>query len=266
MIETLKQMPFILPIRKARYEMQFANHKVAHYFRGSFHTFEEANASAPKTKPIGYNNTESAKMYKERLETIHSTDYPVLFWMEKLKHDYRTVFDFGGHIGVHFYSYPKILDFKGIHEWTICDVEKVCEEGRQYSQMNPRSTKLNFVTDISNCESYDLLLAIGSLQYLEWELHDKLINLKNMPKYVIINMTPLHPKTKTITLNSIGTSFCPYYVRKEEDFLNGMSSLGYEVLDIWNNEEKKCTIAFEPERSLRFYRGAVFKLKTSTGT
>lgn len=260
MIETLKQMPLILPIRKARYEMQFANHKVAHYFRGVFDTFEEACASAPKTKPTGYNNDESARMYKERLETIQSTDYPVLFWMEKLKNDFRTVFDFGGHIGIHYYSYPKLLDFKCIDEWTICDVEKVCKEGKLYSQMHPRNTRLNFVSDMNFCKGYDLLLAIGSLQYLEWELHDKLANLKDMPKYVIINMIPLHPKTKTITLNSIGTSFCPYYVRQESDFVDGMTSIGYELLDIWSNEEKKCTIAFEPERSLTFYRGAVFKL------
>lgn len=260
MLDTLKTMPVILPLRKAIYDRQFASHKVAHYFRGVFDTFDDAKKFAPKTKPLGYNNDEAAKMYKERLGRLHSTDYPVLFWMEKVRSDVRRIFDFGGHIGIHYYAFPRFLDVSNISEWTVCEVEKVCEEGRLYASENPRSTKLNFVTDISKCEGYDLLLAKGSLQYLEWELHDKLVELKQRPRYLIINMTPLHPKLKTITLNSIGTAFCPYHIRKEDDFFNGLKKVGYDVLDIWNNEEKKCNIAFESERSLSYYKGAILKL------
>ncbi len=109
---------------------------------------------------------------------------------------------------------------------------------------------------------YDLFMANGSLQYLEWELHEKLQALSRRPKYLIINMTPLHPNTKTITLNSIGTSFCPYHIRRESDFMEGLRSIGYELIDVWNNEEKKCRIAFESERSLSYYRGAIFKFNS----
>lgn len=74
-------------------------------------------------------------------------------------------------------------------------------------------------------------------------------------------MLPLHSSTSTITLQSIGTAFCPYYIRKENDFIRGLESIGYELLDLWSNEEKNCHIAFEKERSLNYYRGLVFRFK-----
>jgi putative methyltransferase (TIGR04325 family) len=261
MLNKIKQMPLVLPIRKVLYDRKFSTHLNANYFRGVYHSFEEANNSAPRTRPVGYDNPGSAKLYKERLSRIHSTDYPVLFWMEKIKQEVRNVFDFGGHVGVHFYAYPKVLDVRHLHQWTICDVQKVCEEGQAYASENPRSIKLNFVTDVNLCQGYDLFLAIGSLQYVDWQLHEKLKSINDKPKYILFNITPLHPSTKTITLNSIGTSFCPYQIRKESEFLKGLFDIGYEVLDVWSNEEKKCHIAFEAERSLSYYRGGILKLR-----
>ncbi len=209
MIKTLKKHPLVLSLRKKMFEKKFATHTNVNYFRGVFETFELANASAPKTKPAGYNNPDSAKMYKDRSKSLFPTDQPVLFWMEKIKDEVSKVFDFGGHFGIHYYSYQSALDFSKISKWTVCDVESVCDEGRDYARTNDKEGKLDFVTDIKFCEGYDLFLAKGSLQYLEWELHDKLITLSKRPKYLIINMTPMHPTIKTITLNSIGTAFCP---------------------------------------------------------
>ncbi|MEA9358470.1 methyltransferase, TIGR04325 family [Bacteriovorax sp. PP10] len=260
MLQNLKSLPIILDLRKILFESKFSSDINVNYFRGVYRSFEEARLSSPKTKPVGYDNTEAAGLYKERTRKIYSTDYPVLFWMDKFKLDIKKVFDFGGHIGIHYYSFSKILDFTNIENWTVCDVQSVVEEGRIYSEQK-NAKDLNFVTDIQDLEDQDLFLASGSLQYLDWELHNKLSGLKKRPKILIINMLPLHNSLSTITLQSIGTSFCPYYIRNEDDFIQGLESIGYELLDLWSNEEKKCNIAFEKERSLNFYRGLVFHLR-----
>lgn len=260
MLETIKELPVVIDLRKSLFEKKFSTHQNVNYFRGVFRSFEEAQKSSPQTKPIGYNNTAAAKLYKERLNRVHSTDYPVLFWMNKYLSEIKTVFDFGGHVGIHFYSYSRVLDFSGIEQWTVCDVESVVTEGRKLASFS-NQPKLNFVHNISQGENYDLFLASGSLQYLEWELHDQLNKMQFKPRFVVINMLPLHPVYSTITLQSIGTSFCPYYIRKEQDFIKGMQSAGYELMDAWRNEEKKCNIAFEKARSLDYYKGAVFRLK-----
>lgn len=253
----LKALPGIIHLRKMRFEKYFREHSKVNYFRGVYENFLEAAEDAPSSKPVGYNNGEAAKMYKERTERIYGTDYPVIFWMERYKEDIRSIFDFGGHIGVHFYSYAPYLDYSNLKEWKVCDVPEVLREAQRFDRYRADSI-LSFTDDVMESEGHDLFLANGSLQYLEWELGDKLAGLAKKPKLVIVNMLPLHKETRTITLQSIGTSFCPYYIRKEQDFVRNMESAGYTLVDQWDNEEKRCNIAFEPERSLDKYKGMVF--------
>lgn len=255
-------------LRKRIFEHKFSTHKNVNYFRGVFKSFAEALASAPPTKPVGYNNLAAAKLYKERTKKIYSTDYPVLFWMKSYLPEIHRVFDFGGHVGIHFYAYAKYLNYNLINEWTICDVEAVVAEAKEFAKdqsvdpdVDCGVEKLNFSNNISDCENYDLFLASGSLQYLEWDLDEKLKRLSKPPRFLIVNLLPLHEKHKTITLQSIGASFCPYNLRLESDFINGLKNIGYELVDIWNNEEKLCNIAFEKERSLKLYKGMFFQLK-----
>lgn len=257
MLQTVKNLPGVIDLRRIAFEKKFSTHTNVNYFRGVFSTFKEAQLSSPRTKPVGYNNLDSAKLYKERIDRVFPTDYPVLYWMKYFQDSYHNVFDFGGHVGIHYYSYSKYLNYESINNWTVCDVESVTEEGKLLATQK-KAAKINFVNQIEQADGYDLFLASGSLQYLEWELHDKLKAMKNSPKIIIVNMLPLHSETRTITLQSIGTSFCPYLLRKENDFVDGLKGIGYTQLDAWNNEEKKCNIAFESKRSLNNYRGMIF--------
>ena len=259
MYALIKNNPISLLIRKNLFEKKFMTHENVNYFRGIYNSFGEAAASAPKTKPIGYDNQKAALLYQERTQQVYSTDYPVLYWMQKYKDNIKRIFDFGGHIGIHFYSYADYLKEFELQEWTVCDVESVVNVGRELANEKQTQT-LNFVTNINKCEDYDLFIANGSLQYLDWELHEQLKQLSGMPKLLLVNMLPLHPSEKSITLQSIGSSYCPYYLRKENEFISGLQAIGYELVDSWKNEEKKCNIAFEPNRSLSYYSGAFFIL------
>lgn len=259
-LEGIKNAPGILELRRWRYERQFASHQIANYFRGVYTSFEDAAATAPKSKPIGYDNSLAASMYTERTERVYGTDYPVLYWMNLLEGKYETIFDFGGHIGIHYYSYAPYLNYSGIKKWLVCDVPAVIESAKKFKRYEEGSI-LNFSLDFEDCEGTDLFLANGSLQYLEWELHSKLARLQVPPKFLIVNMTPLHKKYRSITLQSIGTSFCPYHLRVDNDFVGGLEEIGYKLIDEWENEEKACKIAFEPERSLDYYKGMIFQLE-----
>tara|TARA_Y100000780_G_scaffold232581_1_gene267384 strand:- start:78875 stop:79660 length:786 start_codon:yes stop_codon:yes gene_type:complete len=259
-VANVKNFPILLQLRRTRFEYHFRNDCNVNYFRGVYPSFKHALQDAPNTKRHGYDNAPAARMYKERTERVYSTDYPVLYWLTKFQSRIQTVFDFGGHIGVHFYSYQKYFSFSNLTSWTVCEVPAVIDEARKFP-LYEKGTILNFVTDVSNSDGYDLFLANGSLQYLEWELHEKLRRLNRLPKFLIVNMLPLHKNTRTITLQSIGTSFCPYLLRKRSEFISGLEGLGYELLDEWNNEEKSCAIAFETERSLDHYKGMTFAWK-----
>lgn len=57
------------------------------------------------------------------------------------------------------------------------------------------------------------------------------------------------------TLQSIGTAFCPYRIAAYAPFLEGFTRLGYQIVDRWQNPDKHCQIAFEPEHSVDVYHG-----------
>ena len=250
----LKTLPGILELRKLKYELAFRTHKNVNYFRGVYKNFDEAKKKAPRTKPLGYDHEDAAKMYRERCRQIFSTDYPVLYWMRRLQDRIRSVFDFGGHVGIHYYSYASYLDFNKFSTWTVCDVPSVLEEGERLKQMHSEAA-LNFCGDFQECEGHDLFLANGSLQYLEWNLAHQLAELENPPSFLILNMTPIHSDMETVTLQSIGAAYCPYLIRKESHFLKSLQDIGYRLVDDWENEEKQCKIPFHEERSVQKYRG-----------
>src|SRR5438477_12426004 len=62
-------------------------------FLGVFDSFEAAAASAPPTRPLGYDNPDSASLYLRRLR-IDEHDYPALFWLSlSLSEGMRSVAD-----------------------------------------------------------------------------------------------------------------------------------------------------------------------------
>ena len=73
----------------------FETNSSQHLFRGVFDTFEAARASAPGTRPIGYDNPESAELYLRRLR-VDDHDYPSMLWLAKSFGDGMTrVIDLG---------------------------------------------------------------------------------------------------------------------------------------------------------------------------
>jgi len=59
--------------------------------------------------------------------------------------------------------------------------------------------------------------------------------------------------------NNIGTSYCVYILRNKEEFVNDIVNVGYELIDSWVNEEKRCEIPFYPNHSVDGYHGFMFK-------
>jgi hypothetical protein len=58
--------PLRTTLLEARYEREFSGNAKANLFRSVFETFEAAQASAPESRPAGYDNPNAASMYLER--------------------------------------------------------------------------------------------------------------------------------------------------------------------------------------------------------
>ena len=118
-----------------------------------------------------------------------------------------------------------------------------------------------FTNDYNAVEGYDVLLASGSLQYIEAPLAEILNAVQNKPEHIIINLMPVHETKAFITLQNIGTVFCPYKIFNQNELIKSMNAADYKCIDAWRNEEKSCDIPFHPEHSLDHYMGFYFHLK-----
>jgi len=250
--------PAFLSKEQQEYEEFFSSAVDQNLFRGVYNDYQTALDSAPVTKETGYDHSDTAKMYKNRLDRIYPADYPVIFWLEKaFVKGARSVIDFGGHIGVAYYSYQNYINYPNQLNWLVCDVEEVTLEGVRLADRKGINN-LEFTTDIKNGDGRDVFFASGSLQYMENSLAVMIADYKKLPEHIIVNLLPVHEHDEFYTLQNIGFAFCPYHIFKTQVFVDAILDLGYEMVDQWGNPEKTCEIPFHNHHSLDSYNGFYF--------
>lgn len=224
-------------------------------FRGIFASFDEAAASAPPGRAVGYDNPQAAALYRELLERPRHEDYPALFWLERALATGRTVLEIGGHVGVAYYGFERHLSKPQALEWTILDTPAVAEAGRRLAGERGRQN-LRFVTDFAEApQRVDVLFAAGSLQYLPGPLlPERVRGMARAPRHILINNTPVTDGEGFVTLQDIALGYCPYRVHSRADLIEPLLSLGYELKDSWQ-KERSLVVPGHPERTLSHYSG-----------
>jgi len=255
----VKALPFVKEIFLSIYERKFSKANNGNLFRGVYGTFDEALKSAPSTKPLGYDHEAPASMYLDRLIKLHSTDYPILFWLKDIVKETKSLTDFGGHIGVGYYCYKDILGITDDFQWVNYDVSAVTEEGRELA-INRGVKNITFTSNFSGIENIETLMASGSLQYLKENIWETVAKHSNKPKHILINMLPIHDGHEFFTLQNIGTAFCPYRIYNRNNLIHNFENLGYQLIDYWTNPEKSCYIPLKPNHSQYGYHGMYLKL------
>lgn len=261
LLAKLHRLPGLGAALEWRYERLFEKADNLQLFRGVYPSYAQALASAPKTKPTSYDQPEPAALYRDRLDSIVHTDYPILYWLGRLSGQYQSVFDIGGHIGVKYYAFRKYLDYPHELRWRVCDVPAVTQAGEEVASERG-AQGLSFTNDFADMNGTDLLLAMGSLQYLEHSLGELLRPVANKPRHILINTTPIGESPTFYTLNSIGVAFCPYRVANKQEFVSELTALGYTCIDEWQNHGKNTIVPFAPERSVEHYTGFYFRLQS----
>lgn len=251
--------PGIRHVLRAAHEVEFAQGRPTDGFRGVYADFEIAAHSAPRSMPLGYDRPEMAALYRGSLNRLNPQDYPVLYWMRPAIERATRIFDLGGHVGVSYYGFERHLHYPDALTWTVYDVPAVTREGAALAQRRGR-TQLRFTTRFGDADGADILLAAGSLQYVEdGFLHRGLAQLRHKPRHVIIQRTPLHEHKAFVTLQATGPAFCPYNVAHRQTFIDGLTTIGYELVDSWACA-RPLEIPFHPECYVPHYSGLYLKL------
>lgn len=253
----IKRSPVLGWMLKRRFEQLFLSAQNMNLFYGVYSSHEEASAALPRSKPLGYDNEASAMLYEERAQRLHYTDYPPLFWLQKLLScpenrltESLRIFDYGGHIGVSYYSYSNIIKFPAVAHWVVYDVPAVVEQGRKYAAERGDS-RIEFVTTIEKLNYYDVFFASGSPQYSPDFFAD--LNFECMPRFVLLNMVPCTNDDEIYTLNNIGTAFCVYHIFNKREFEKKFMNAGYSIVAHWHNEGKICDLSYSTRSEAAYY-------------
>ena len=260
MQDHLLNLPGIRWWRKRRFDAAFAEGWAGSH-RGIFETFDQARQSAPPTKPVGFDNAGPAAMYQEWHSRTRPSDYPVLFWLaEWLRAGARRVFDLGGHVGISYYAFGPYLRFDPGLRWTVLEVEATRRAGAALALERGVDAQLSFVSELSAASGADILLAAGSLQFIDGPgLGTSLRSLKERPRWVLINKTPLTPGKTFVTLQNASTAFVPCRITNADEFIADLTGAGYRLVDRWENADMGCLLPMEPERSVRCHSGLAFE-------
>ncbi len=264
---TVKQMiKGFAPVRalqKARYRRLFLTADRSNLFSGVYLSLAQAVAAVPQNKPLGYDCSGAAALYAERHQRVYPADYPVLFWLDRIIGKGTQIFELGGHTGIAFDAYQQYLRYPSDLSWTILDVPKVCSAGQELASQSGEA-RLSFVTE-PPAHSFHAVIASGSLQYLEGPLSQTLSALAVPPQHVLLNLLPVTELATYFTIQNMGPAYCPYKISNRTELIGDLATLGYELIDEWQNPEKSCVIPFADQCfSLNHYRGYYFRRATNS--
>lgn len=221
---------------------------------GIYESFEEAARAAPRDRPLGYDDANSATWYQHKLKAVQLDDYPVAFWLRKALEDSASVFEVGGHVGEAYYSLSQIMSYPEGMTWTICEVPSTAEAGERLAHERGCGN-LKFVTRPEQCAGAEIFIACGSLQYLEAKSPVEIFSSFDVrPRHIIINTTPIYDGPGFITLQYIGTAYCPYRIFNRQELLDSLSAEGYTLVASWQ-KERAFRVRRHPERSFDHYSG-----------
>ncbi|HEY2407952.1 MAG TPA: methyltransferase, TIGR04325 family [Polyangiaceae bacterium] len=227
-------------------------------YRGVFQSFADAKASAGTNRKLGFDHPELSHLYDDRIGNAFPSDYPLLFWLGRLSSKFSSVFDWGGHVGVSYYTYSKYLGLAADVRWCVGDVPEIIKAGRALAAARS-SPGLSFTTDFADADGCDVLLANGSLQFVEMPFADSLRRLQHPPKHVLVNKLPAYAGESFVTLENTIYSFNPYRVFNRDEFVTSITAQGYTLVDSWENPDVTLRLPLHRERSIAAYSGFYFR-------
>lgn len=184
-------------------------------------------------------------------------DYPVLFWLKGLLHPGIRIADLGGSTGGTFYAFNRALAFPPDLSWTVSELPAALEKGRRIAEAR-QEHRLAFVTELDQVEEPDVLLTMGTLQYLPETLPDIVSALPTPPRNIIVHKIPTTDGPSFWTLQNLGATQVPYFVYNRDSLIRSMEAMGYNLRDSCKTL-RAIRIPFHADQDVHNYAGFFFQ-------
>lgn len=229
--KTLGRLPGIRSLKKSILLRSFRGKEIG-VFRGKFLTYEDAQSSLPPSSLSGYDDDQLVAGNLESFSRIHPFDWPVIALCQKLirERKLRTMTDFGGHVGVKYYAFEKMLDFKNGFVWQVVDVPAMVREGRR--RITPQNAVLKFFETLDETDPAEGLLLSGVLQYARFSIEEIFARLPTKPYIVFLNKVPVSDSRGYFTIEKYVKPM-PYRIFGPRDLDTIRERLGYKRVAQW---------------------------------
>jgi putative methyltransferase (TIGR04325 family) len=214
-------------------------------FSGVYDSYASAWQDIPTGRNHGWDNEQSARIWLDRIHHMQPTAYAPFFWLSNLLREGTTIIDYGGSIGLSYYSYVRRRKLPLGARWIVVEVPHLVAAGKKAAQQE-NAPQLEFVSDLASTPPGDILLSAGTLQYIEGSVPGVLENLPALPAHLLLNKLPLTKGQAYWTLQNFGPAVSPYRVYNAKDFLGYFEKAGYALRDRWEVPELSCDVPSHP--------------------
>ncbi|MFM0504634.1 methyltransferase, TIGR04325 family [Paraburkholderia caffeinilytica] len=219
-------------------------------YRRSFSTLDEAERAVRPYAKGGHENPSRLELSR----IAKPSDYAAFYYLRDRIPYIKRIFDMGGSVGNLCYCYSDYLPLGTDAIWTVYDLPENVRLGREMaSDRNARN--LQFTDDPQKADGADLLIVSGALHYFDKPLPEFIENIKQRPKYILINRTPLTEGPEFAVVQDAGNIrvACKLYNRSK--LIADFKRMGYGVLGEWHAAELRLTVLDRPSSSVSAYTG-----------
>ena len=253
-LDTLKELPLLYDYRRHRYRNRFLNEEFGTFW-GVFDSFNSALSSVPKEIASSYQDESLVDFHLDQFMQLLPFDWPVLYFLSDLisKGSARSMIDFGGHVGVKYYAYQKLLALPDDFHWRVVDLAPMVAEGRRRcADFKPRH--LTFYDDVALAPASDILFCSGVLQFCPFTVDAIIQQCVSRPRYVIINKIPFSQDGAFVTLENFNKVKVAYQVFDRHRHDADREKLGYELLWRWRIPHRDFEIPYsKPRRNVKMF-------------
>ncbi|SDB82329.1 methyltransferase, TIGR04325 family [Paraburkholderia lycopersici] len=226
-------------------------------YRRSFRTLGEAEKAV---KPYGKGGHESTANVDLHISfSARLSDYAAFYYLRDRVHRIQKVFDLGGNVGNLYYCYRDYLPLRDDVSWTVFDLPDTISRGQALASV--RNVKnLQFTDDFSQIDGADLFIASGSLHYFDKSLPEILERVERLPKYILINRTPLTEGPDFAIVQDGGHIRVACMLYNRSKLIADLKRLGYQVAGEWQSPDFRLPVLDRPSSSVGAFTGLWLEL------
>lgn len=202
-------------------------------------------------RPCSYEEIDLTEVNISSFMQIHLFDYPVILNLLMVRDRVKSLIDFGGHIGVKYYAYKRLIPNIDDLIWKVVDVPFCVERGRMEASRRG-ATNLSFSSSMLEAGESDVLLISGALQYVMTSIGDLLDSMASFPRLIIINKLPVHFGPDCFTIENFGKAKIPYRIFNKTGFDQNLLSKDFIKIDAWTIPSREISIPFYENRLDKF--------------